>query len=145
MSKRWLSLSTACGRVVYSYKAAGVGGWRAQSAVRYAANTPQVHTCHPAASTRLLHTGVNELYNNRGLQRFLQQLLEEHRDLSLRLQQADLTEADRKELARRHAELLPVAAGYERTERAQRDLDEVVSLLNSELSCLNKGYIYLYT
>lgn len=59
--------------------------------------------------------------------------MEEHADAGERLQLAFLREADRKLLARRHAELQPVADVFGRMEGAQRDLEEVLSLLHGEV------------
>lgn len=82
------------------------------------------------ASSRLCHSGLGDLYEDERVQRHLQQLTEEHRDLIVKLQQAYLSESDRKVLTRRHTELLPLANICGGIEQALKDHEEVVSLLH---------------
>lgn len=84
------------------------------------------------ALKRRCHGGPGGLYRNESVQRYLRQLVEEHAELSGKLQRAQLSEADRRLLVRRHAELLPVANVSERVDEALEELEEVLSLLHSE-------------
>lgn len=129
LAPRWLRLYSACVRVVHSRRAGGGGGgWRTLTG-RYA----EVRLWGAAAAPeRLCHSDLGELYKKESVQRYLQQLMEEHEHLSDKLQRAHLSEADRKVLARRHAELLPVAKVFESVEQALRDLEEVQTLLHGE-------------
>ncbi|XP_075871409.1 peptide chain release factor 1, mitochondrial isoform X2 [Nelusetta ayraudi] len=79
---------------------------------------------------RRYHRDPGDLYENESVRRHLRQLVEEHGDAGERLLLAFLSEADRKLLARRYAELQPVADVFGRMEGAQRDLEEVLSLLH---------------
>lgn len=95
------------------------------------ANMPQVPYCGRVTSKRF-HSDVGDLYRNESVQVYLQQLVEEYRNLSKQLQHAFLSESDRKVLIEKRAELLPVAAVFGSIEQAQKDLEEVSSLLKSE-------------
>ena len=96
------------------------------------ANMIQVQHWGPLVPKRLCHPDLDDLYKNESVQRYLQQLVKEHRDIRVKLQHAYLSEADRKVLMRKHIELLPVTTAFERSEQAQKDLEEVLSLLHSE-------------
>lgn len=85
---------------------------------------------HSGGASRLLHTDWIELYERESVQNYLQKLVQEHGELSRRLQHARLNEADRKAAARRHGELQPVTAALQRLEAAARDLQEVEALLD---------------
>ncbi|XP_004571286.3 peptide chain release factor 1, mitochondrial isoform X2 [Maylandia zebra] len=78
---------------------------------------------------RFFHSDLGELYKNESVQVYLEQLMEEHRDLSKKLQHAYLSESDRKGLTKKHTELLPLASVFRSIEQAQKDLEEVSSLL----------------
>lgn len=73
---------------------------------------------------------LGDLYNVESVQRFLQRLMEEHGELSKRLEHPHLSENDRKALITRHTELLPVANVFRSIEQALKDLEEVLSLLH---------------
>lgn len=81
---------------------------------------------------RLFHGDLGDLYANESVQKYLQQLVEEHRDISRRLQHECLSESDRRGLAKKHSELLPLANVFGSIEKATEDLEEVLSLLHSE-------------
>lgn len=81
---------------------------------------------------RFFHNDLGELYKNESVQVYLEQLMEEHRDLSKKLQHAYLSESDRKGLTKKHTELLPLASVFRSIEQAQKDLEEVSSLLKGE-------------
>uniref|UniRef100_H3DIE0 Prokaryotic-type class I peptide chain release factors domain-containing protein n=1 Tax=Tetraodon nigroviridis TaxID=99883 RepID=H3DIE0_TETNG len=80
---------------------------------------------------RHFHGDLGDLLSNESVQKYLQQLMEECRNVSQKLQHAHLSESERKGLLRRHAELLPVATALDSVRRASRDREEVVSLLQS--------------
>lgn len=135
----WFRLHSLCSRVVYSSCGRrGGGGWRTltgHTGLTHA-NVTELHHRVTVASKRLCHSDLGDLYRNESVQRYLQQLMEEHRDLSRKLERVFLSESDRKVLLRRHAELQPLANVYASVEQALKDLEEVLSLLHSEyFSC----------
>lgn len=87
---------------------------------------------HKVTARRRYHGDPGDLYENESVQRHLRRLVEEHGNAGEVLQRASLSEADRKVLARRHVELQAVADVFGRMERAQKDLEEVLSLLHGE-------------
>nr|XP_046238550.1 peptide chain release factor 1, mitochondrial [Scatophagus argus] len=135
---RWFRLCTLCCRAAYSSRGrrgggGGGGGWRTltgHSNLKYASMS-EVQYRGTVAAKRLCHSGVGDLYKNESVQRYLQQLMEEYRDISHKLQHAQLIEADRKVLIKRNTELLPLANVFEMIEQALKDLEEVLSLLHS--------------
>ncbi|XP_074521004.1 peptide chain release factor 1, mitochondrial [Halichoeres trimaculatus] len=80
---------------------------------------------------RFCHSDFGDLYKAEPVQRYLQKLMEEFRDISKKLQHTHLSESDRKVLVKRHTELQPVARVFENVENAIKDLEEVLSLLHS--------------
>ncbi|XP_073318440.1 peptide chain release factor 1, mitochondrial [Pagrus major] len=131
---RWSRLCTSCSRVVFSSRGGRRGGrWRTLAGhitVKHA-NLTEVPHWGTLAPTRFYHSDFGDLHKNESVQRYLQQLMEEYKELSEKLQHAYLNETDRKVLIKRHAELLPVANVFERIEQALKDLEEVLSLLHS--------------
>ncbi|XP_063322424.1 peptide chain release factor 1, mitochondrial-like [Pelmatolapia mariae] len=128
--RRCLRLCSLCTRVVYS---SGVrrGGWRTlvgHASVKHANRTDVPHWGR-VMFKRFFHSDLGELYKNESVQVYLEQLMEEHRDLSKKLQHAYLSESDRKGLTKQHTELLPLASVFRSIEQAQKDLEEVSSLL----------------
>lgn len=124
---RWFRLCSLCSRVVYSSR--GRKGWRTLTGQNYA-NTTEVQNWGTAAPKRLCHSSLGDLNRNESVQRYLQQLMEEHRDLIKKLQHAYLSESDKKVLMKRHTELLPLANVFESVEQTLKDLEEVLSLLH---------------
>ncbi|XP_028995673.1 peptide chain release factor 1, mitochondrial [Betta splendens] len=109
------------GRV--AYRGGGGGeGWRTLTghAGLKRANVPK----------RLYHSDLGDLYKNESVRRYLQQLMDEYRDVSRKLEMAYLSELDRKVLIKKHTELLPVANVFHKVEEALKDLEEVLSLLH---------------
>lgn len=96
------------------------------------ANAAGSQLCASGAPRRHFHGDLGDLLSNESVQKYLQQLMEECRNVSQKLQHAHLSESERKGLLRRHAELLPVATALDSVRRASRDREEVVSLLQSE-------------
>lgn len=92
-------------------------------------NITEVQHYDTVAPGRLYHSHSGDLYDNESVQRYLQQLMEEYRDLSKTLEHAHLSESERKVLTKKHNELLPLANVFGSIEEAQKDLDEVLSLL----------------
>ncbi|XP_023153628.2 peptide chain release factor 1, mitochondrial isoform X1 [Amphiprion ocellaris] len=119
-------LCSLCSRVVHS-SGGGIRGWRT---LNYA-NMTEVQHWSTGASKRFSHSDLGELYKNESVQRYLEQLMEEHRDLSKKLQHVYLSESDRKVLIKKHTELLPLANVFGSIEQALKDLEEVRSLLHS--------------
>ncbi|XP_049919249.1 peptide chain release factor 1, mitochondrial isoform X2 [Epinephelus moara] len=127
---RWFRLCSLCSRVVYSSRGRGAG-WGTRTGH---ANITQVQHCWgTAAPRRLCHRGFGDLYQTESVQRYLEQLMEEYRDLSKKLQHAYLSESDRKVLMKKQTALLPLANVFERVEQAMKDLEEVHSLLHSDI------------
>ncbi|XP_062236510.1 peptide chain release factor 1, mitochondrial [Platichthys flesus] len=123
---RWFGL---CSRVVHCSSVRG--RWRTPTGghVKKYANITEEPQWRTRGSRRLCHSDAGDMFEHRCVQRYLQQLVLEHGQLSERLQQVYLNESDRKELMRRHSELLPLANIHGRIEQALRDLEEVRSLL----------------
>lgn len=138
-----------CSRVVYSSRRRR-GGWRTLTGYgsgKYA-NITEVQHWDSIAPKRLYHSDLGDLYKNECVQKYLQQLMEEYRDLSKKLEHAYLSESDRKVLIKKHSELLPLANVFKNVEEALKDLEEVISLLHGEglfLSVvMSVGIYYLY-
>lgn len=125
---RWSRLCAVCRRAVDSSR----GGWRTLQTGLKHASMAQVQHWGTAAPKRLCHSGLGDLYEKGSVQRHLQQLMEEYRDLGKKLEHAYLSESDRKALMKRHTGLLPLATVFKSIEQALKDLEEVLSLLHSE-------------
>ncbi|XP_051283382.1 peptide chain release factor 1, mitochondrial [Dicentrarchus labrax] len=138
LASRCFRLCSLCSRVVYNSSrgrggGGGAGGRRTltgHTGLKYA-NTTVGQRWGTAAPKRLCHSDVEDLYKSESVQRYLQQLMDEHRDISKKLEHPYLSESDRKLLMKRHTELLPLANVFESTEQALKDLEEVLSLLHS--------------
>ncbi|MEQ2172809.1 hypothetical protein GOODEAATRI_025195, partial [Goodea atripinnis] len=74
-----------------------------------------------------------DLYNNSLVQGYLQKMMEEHRVISRKLQHEHLNDSDRKALLKKHTELQPVTDVFGSIKQAQTDLEEVLSLLHSDI------------
>lgn len=114
-------LCTVCSRVV-----SGSRGWRTLGGA-----TPANLAGGVGAHKRRFHGDFGDLYKNESVQKYLRKLVEEHRDLSDKLQHLHLCDADRKALIKRHSELQPVAEVFDRVGRAVRELEELLALLHS--------------
>lgn len=79
---------------------------------------------------RLFHNDVGGLYENDSVQKYLRQLMDNHKALEHKLQRSNLSEADRKVMVKKYTELLPLANVYYKVEQALKDLDEVNSILH---------------
>ncbi|XP_060922829.1 peptide chain release factor 1, mitochondrial isoform X2 [Limanda limanda] len=127
---RWFTLGT---RVVHcpSFR----GRWRTLTGghLKKYANITVEPRWRTQGSTRLSHSAAGDMSEHRGVQRYLQQLVQEHGQLGEKLQQLYLDESDRKQLMRRHSELLPLVHLQERVEQALRDREEVRSLLQGSV------------
>ncbi|XP_004066595.1 peptide chain release factor 1, mitochondrial [Oryzias latipes] len=102
------------------------GGWRTllllqQTSIRHSEVTPK----------RFSHGDFLDLYENESVQKYVKQLMDEYTDISQKLQHAHLSESDRKAFIKKHAELVPLANVFKRTEQAKKDLEEVLSVLHS--------------
>ena len=127
--RRWVRLCSSCSRVVYSSRKGA--GWRTLTG-HTGLNLTEVQHWGKVTSKRFCHSDLGDLYKNESVQRYLQQLMEEYRDLSKKLQHAYLSESDRKVLIKKHTELLPLANVFQSIEQALKDLEEVLSLLHGE-------------
>ncbi|XP_041638210.1 peptide chain release factor 1, mitochondrial [Cheilinus undulatus] len=125
-------LCFSCSRVLFrnrGFKRRG-GDWRTLANVNYTSITDVQHRA-AVAPKRLCHSKLGDLYKTESVQRHLQQLMVEYRDISKKLQYAYISETDRKVLMKKQTELLPVAKVFESIEQALKDLEEVLSLLHS--------------
>nr|XP_057907936.1 peptide chain release factor 1, mitochondrial [Doryrhamphus excisus] len=130
--RSWSRFCSVTNREVYS--SLKRGRWRAISghSSAYHANVLVVQSCVALGSRRLCHSNhVGDLYKNGSVQKYLQQIMEEHKYLQQKLQRANLNEADRKVMMKKHTQLLPLANLFHGVERALEDLVEVQSLLHS--------------
>lgn len=126
--RRWVRLCSSCSRVVYSSRKGA--GWRTLTG-HTGLNLIEVQHWDKVTLKRFCHSDLGDLYKNESVQRYLQQLMEEYRDLSKKLQHAYLSESDRKVLIKKHTELLPLANVFRSIEQALKDLEEVLSVLHS--------------
>lgn len=128
---RCFRLCNGCYRVVYSGRKRE---WRTLTGYKTAkyANTTVVGLCATVVPRHHFHSDLGDLHNNDGVQNYLQQLMEEYRDLGRKLQLDHVSESNRKVFLRRQRELLPVAILFESVQQALKDQEEVASLLHSE-------------
>ncbi|XP_030637709.1 peptide chain release factor 1, mitochondrial [Chanos chanos] len=77
------------------------------------------------------HTKSGDILRNEAVQRYIQRLLEEYKQLGKRLQNGFLNDADRRVLNRRQADLSFVANAFQSTENAFKDLAEVQALIQN--------------
>lgn len=94
--------------------------------------TTEVQHWASVGPKRYCHRDLEDLPNNKSVQRYLQQLMEEYEVVSKKLQEGDVSESERKTLGRKHAELLPLSNLCGNIEQARKDLQELLSLLESE-------------
>lgn len=125
LSPRWFGLCSRCSRV------ASLCGFP-RGLLKFANFTEVQHWGSAAVPKRLSHRDLGGLYSNTKVQRYLQKLMGEHRVISRTLQHEHLSDSERKALLKKHTELLPVADLFGSIEQAQKDLEEVISLLHSE-------------
>ncbi|CAL8290881.1 unnamed protein product [Lota lota] len=128
LTRRWVGLSTVWKSPTPIYPS-GVP-WRAfitrQGAVRNACVSLRWNT----PSIRSLHTDLGDLYENESVQRYVRHLMEEYAELSNKLQHACLSDAERKDLNKKHLDLMPVANSFENIRGALTDLEDVLSLMH---------------
>ncbi|KAM9766327.1 peptide chain release factor 1, mitochondrial isoform 1-T1 [Menidia menidia] len=130
---RWLRLCSFCSHVVLHGRE-GTAGRRSLLGNRILKN-PKGTRMRPGGAAvvpiRLAHGDLGDLYESESVQRYLQKLIEEFRDISAKLQHAHLSEADRKLMIKKHSELTPLADVFRGIEQAGKDLEEVLSLLHN--------------
>lgn len=85
-------------------------------------------------SSRPCHSGLDDLYNNDTVQRYVQQLMEEYKELGQKLQHACLSESERKVILNKHTELQPLATVCQSIVQALKDYDELLSLIHGAAS-----------
>ncbi|XP_061571672.1 peptide chain release factor 1, mitochondrial [Cololabis saira] len=130
-----LRLCCLCSRVI-SRSQGGRNGWRTfvgQTCVKNAVviKVQQSTKQLTIVPKRLSHADLGDLYQKESVQRYLEQLVQEYRDVVTKLQHPHLSETERKVLVKKHTELLPLANVFERSQKAKKDLEEVISLLHS--------------
>ncbi|KAK1876795.1 Peptide chain release factor 1 mitochondrial [Dissostichus eleginoides] len=126
-------LCSLCSRVFYCSRGRRAG-WRTltgHTSLEYANITQVQQHWGTVAPKRLSHSGFGDLFKTESVQRFLQQLMEEYKDSSKKIQHAQLSESERKILIKRQKELLPLANVFESIQQALKDLEEILSLLHS--------------
>ncbi|KAM7365632.1 hypothetical protein PAMP_016549 [Pampus punctatissimus] len=129
---RWFGLCSFCSRVVYNSRKGA--GWRTLTGhTSLNLNMAEVQHWGTVASKRMCHSDLGDLYKNESVQSHLQQLMEEYRDISKKLQLAYLSESDRKVLINKHTELLPLAKVFQSIEQALKDHEEVLSFLHGDI------------
>ncbi|KAM9766329.1 peptide chain release factor 1, mitochondrial isoform 3-T3 [Menidia menidia] len=101
---RWLRLCSFCSHVVLHGRE-GTAGRRSLLGNRILKN-PKGTRMRPGGAAvvpiRLAHGDLGDLYESESVQRYLQKLIEEFRDISAKLQHAHLSEADRKLMIKKH-------------------------------------------
>ncbi|KAK1798775.1 hypothetical protein P4O66_007067, partial [Electrophorus voltai] len=86
---------------------------------------------HGTRSSRLSCHAGDDLLQNGAVQRHLKRLLAEYTNISSSLQQAEVSDSDRRVLNRRLLELSTVATTFQSCESAAEELAEVEALLQS--------------
>ncbi|XP_017291939.1 peptide chain release factor 1, mitochondrial [Kryptolebias marmoratus] len=131
---RSFRLCPVCIRVV-SRTCGGKQGWRTlmsrSTSMKYDKLTEKVKLCGIVVPKRHCQGDLGDLYNNKSVQKYLQQLMDEYESVSKQLQHGFLSESDRKSLVKKHTELLPLANVCGNIDQARKDLEEVTSLLQS--------------
>lgn len=130
---RWFRFCNECSRIVSS-SCGRRRGWRTltgRSTGKHA-NATVLQLCASIEPRRHFHGDLGDLHSDESVQKYLQQLMEEYRKLSKKLQHAHLSESESKALLKRHTELLPVASVFESVQQALKDQEEVISLLQSK-------------
>ncbi|KAM4710909.1 peptide chain release factor 1, mitochondrial [Anableps anableps] len=130
LSSRLFGLCSQCSRAV-SCRGFPWRTLKGHSRLQYANFTEVQRWGTNVVPKRLSHCDLGDLYDNISVQRYVQKLMEEHRIISRKLQHDHLSDSDRKALLKKHTELLPVADVFGRLEQAQKDLEEIHSLLHT--------------
>ncbi|XP_053722180.1 peptide chain release factor 1, mitochondrial isoform X2 [Synchiropus splendidus] len=91
-------------------------------------------------SRRWCHGILLDLYRDESVQKYVGQLVEEHRYLNNKLQRAHLSNSDRKAMVRRHSELQPLAKIWTSIEQSVKELEEVRSLRPSSSTSEDKQF-----
>nr|XP_056718079.1 peptide chain release factor 1, mitochondrial [Euleptes europaea] len=84
--------------------------------------------------SRRYHQSSRTLWNHEALQKYLQTLSQEHQRITQLLDDCSVSEHSRKALAKRHAELSPLAKAFEEIQEAKkeiRDLEMLCAKLNT--------------
>ena len=83
--------------------------------------------------SRPLHTDLGDLYGNQSVQRHVERLTEEHATLANQLQEACLSDVERRGLNRRQSDLRPLVELHEQIRGALTDLEDVLSLMQGDV------------
>lgn len=78
---------------------------------------------------RACHRAVGDLHSHASVKKYIQQLLKDFTKLDQRLRHACLSEADRRAILKKHADLQPLASVCQSCEQAVKDHQEVLSLI----------------
>ncbi|KAL4608835.1 peptide chain release factor 1, mitochondrial [Arapaima gigas] len=73
----------------------------------------------------------SDLLQHEAVQKYLQGLVLEYRDISQRLQNESASESERKALSKRHIELIPLATAFQNIENTMNDLKDLEALSES--------------
>ncbi|KAM9820833.1 peptide chain release factor 1, mitochondrial [Neosynchiropus ocellatus] len=97
---------------------------------RSVSNLVKTFAVHDWTTTtrRWRHGNLVDLFGDQSVQRYVGQLVEEHRRLNSMLQHARLSDSDRKAVVWRHSELQPLAKIWRSIERSVEELEEVKTL-----------------
>ncbi|XP_029928877.1 peptide chain release factor 1, mitochondrial [Myripristis murdjan] len=130
---RWTRLCGFSSRVVSNRRGrGGGGGWRWRALTGQNSEPCWTGALRwTTASKRYCHSDLGDLYKNECVQRYLHRFMEEYGEVSKKLQLAFLSESERKDLSKKHAEMLPVADVFQSIQHALAELEEVLSLLHS--------------
>ncbi|XP_038627030.1 peptide chain release factor 1, mitochondrial [Tachyglossus aculeatus] len=84
-----------------------------------------------AGLRRCYHRDARVLWKHKALQKYMENLCEEHQSLGQLLERVSVSEADRKTLSKRQAQLSPLAAIYQEIREAERAAEELESMCQS--------------
>ncbi|XP_033866296.3 peptide chain release factor 1, mitochondrial-like isoform X1 [Acipenser ruthenus] len=72
-----------------------------------------------------------ELLQQESVQRYLEKMIEEYRQVTQRLNNTALTESERRTMSRRQIELSPMATVFQQSQRAVKDMKDVQAIIES--------------
>ncbi|XP_054945382.1 peptide chain release factor 1, mitochondrial isoform X2 [Physeter macrocephalus] len=82
-------------------------------------------------SRRYCHQDTRMLWKRQALQKYMEDLSKEYQTLDHCLQHISVSEADRRSLNQRHAELAPLAVIYKKIQEAEQAIEELESMCKS--------------
>uniref|UniRef100_F6UC72 Mitochondrial translation release factor 1 n=1 Tax=Ornithorhynchus anatinus TaxID=9258 RepID=F6UC72_ORNAN len=84
-----------------------------------------------ARPRRCYHRDTRVLWKHKALQKYMEDLCEEHQRLGQLLERVSVSEGDRKTLSKRQAQLSPLATIYQEIREAERAAEELESMCQS--------------